>query len=112
MKFLSITTSSNICSISLFKENTPIDTLEVDNEKTHSEKFLPLLKHLMDENNVCFRDLTYIAIDVGPGSFTGIRIGIASIKAIAEVHNLKIIGVTSLKALSYNSLKENTNVIY
>ena len=100
--FLSITTSSNVCAISIFNEDSIIDTIISKDEKTHSEKLLPLMKTIMDKNNIMFEDLNFIAIDVGPGSFTGIRIGLATVKAISEAHNIPIVPITSLKALSFN----------
>lgn len=102
MVILSISTSTNICSVSLGNENTIIKELSIHDAKTHSENLMPLIDKLLKTTNNSLKDINYLACDVGPGSFTGIRIGIATIKAISEVHNIPISPISSLQALSYN----------
>jgi len=112
MKILGIDTSSDICSVCLTEDTSVIKELHLNNGKTHSENLVPLMKELMDFCKIDFKDIDLIAINKGPGSFTGIRIGISTIKAIAEVHNIKIVGVTSLKSLSYNEINgQQSNTI-
>lgn len=103
MIILSISTSTNICSVSLGNENTIIKELSINDAKTHSENLMPLIDKLLKTTNYSLKDISYLACDVGPGSFTGIRIGIATIKAISEVHNIPIVPISSLQALSYNA---------
>jgi tRNA threonylcarbamoyladenosine biosynthesis protein TsaB len=71
---------------------------------------MPIIKEIIDRNNIALSDLGMIACCVGPGSFTGIRIGVATIKPIAEVLNIKIASVTSLETLSKNVQNENIRV--
>lgn len=104
MKVLGIDTSSDICSVCLLEDTRLLKEISLNNGKTHSENLVPLLKELMEFCNVTFKDIDLIAVDKGPGSFTGIRIGISTVKAIAEVHNIKVVGITSLKSLAFNSL--------
>lgn len=111
MKVLGVDTSSDICSVCLLENSTVIKELHLNNGKTHSENLVPLLKELLDTCNITFKDINLIAINKGPGSFTGIRIGIATIKAIAQVYNIKIVGVTSLKSLSFNENYSNNTII-
>lgn len=111
MKILGVDTSSDICSVCLLENSTVIKELHLNNGKTHSENLVPLLKELLDTCNITFKDINLIAINKGPGSFTGIRIGIATIKAIAQVYNIKIVGVTSLKSLSFNENYNNNTII-
>ena len=103
MVILSISTSTNICSVCLGNENTIIKELSIHDAKTHSENLMPLIDKLLKTTNYSLKDINYLACDVGPGSFTGIRIGIATIKAISEVHNIPIVPISSLQALSYNA---------
>lgn len=103
MIILSISTSTNICSVCLGNENTIIKELSINDAKTHSENLMPLIDKLLKTTNYSLKDINYLACDVGPGSFTGIRIGIATIKAISEVHNIPIVPISSLQALSYNA---------
>ena len=111
MKILGVDTSSDICSVCLLEDNITLKELNLNNGRTHSENLVPLLKELMDTCNVAFKDIDLIAVNKGPGSFTGIRIGISTVKAIAEVHNIKVIGVTSLKSLAFNEVHSNSTII-
>ena len=100
MKILAIDTSSKICSTAILENENLIDEINLDNGKTHSENLLPIISQILERNNLKLSDVDLIACSVGPGSFTGIRIGIASIKAIAEVNNIPIASVTSLETLA------------
>ena len=100
MKILSIDTSSSNCATALLEDDKLIDENSLNNGKTHSENLIPLIDELLKRNNLGFNEIGLISVSIGPGSFTGIRIGIASIKAIAQVHNIKIAGVTSLETLA------------
>lgn len=102
MLTLAISTSSKICSVALLEGNKPIKELNIDNLKTHSENLVPLIDELFKSTNKNVSELDLIACDVGPGSFTGIRIGISTTKAIAEVNQIPVVSCTSLEALSYN----------
>ena len=100
MKILSIDTSSSNCATALLEEDKLIDENSLNNGLTHSENLMPLIDELLRRNNTELKDIDLISVSVGPGSFTGIRIGIATIKAMAEVHNIKVAGVTSLETLA------------
>lgn len=103
MLTLAISTSSKVCSVALLENDKPIKELNIDNQKTHSENLLPLIDELFKSTNKDVSELNLIACDVGPGSFTGIRIGISTTKAIAEVNKIPVVACTSLEALSYNT---------
>lgn len=100
MKILAIDTSSKICSCAILENEDLIDEINLDNGRTHSENLLPIMSELLEKNNINLKEIDLIACSVGPGSFTGIRIGVSSIKAMAEVHNIKIAEVTSLETLA------------
>ncbi len=102
MLILGISTSSNIASVALSKDAECIKELNINNNKTHSETLLPLINELLSEINIKLQDINLIACDNGPGSFTGIRIGISTVKAIAESLNIPVIAVSSLEGLAYN----------
>ena len=102
MLTLAISTSSKICSVALLEDDKPIKELNIDNLKTHSENLVPLIDELFKGTNKNVSKLDLIACDVGPGSFTGIRIGISTVKAIAEVKQIPVVSCTSLETLSYN----------
>lgn len=100
MKILSIDTSSSNCATALLEDDRVIDENSLNNGKTHSENLMPLIEELLKRNNTKLEDIGLISVSIGPGSFTGIRIGIASIKPIAEVYNIPVAGVTSLETLA------------
>ncbi len=101
MKLLSVDTSSEVCSVALLEDNKLIKELNKMNFKTHSENLMPLIDCIFNKTGLSLSDIDAIACGIGPGSFTGIRIGIATCKAMAEVKHLPLIGVTSLETLAY-----------
>ena len=108
MKILAVDTSSKICAVAILEENNVIDEIKLDNGKTHSENLMPIIKEVLEKNNLTLKDINLIAVSVGPGSFTGIRIGIATVKPMAEVYNLPVASVTSLETLARNVETEDT----
>lgn len=108
MKILAIDTSSKVCSVALLENSEVIDELNLDDGKTHSENLMPLIDEILNKNNINIKQIEMLACCVGPGSFTGIRIGVATIKPIAEVLNIKIASITSLETLSRNVELGNT----
>lgn len=113
MKNLAVDTSSKICAVAILEDNIKIDEISLDNGKTHSENLMPILKEVLERNNLKLSDFNLISVSVGPGSFTGIRIGIASIKPLAEVYNLPVASVTSLESLARNveNVESDTTII-
>lgn len=107
MRILAVDTSSKNCSVAIVEvdenKNYNIKAFEnSDDEKTHSQKLMPIVDKVFKEHNLTLKDMDLLACCVGPGSFTGIRIGIATMKAFADVTNIKTVSVTSLESLSYN----------
>ena len=100
MKILSVDTSSSNCAVALLEDDKLIDENSLNNGKTHSENLMPLIDELLKRNNIFLDSIGLISVSIGPGSFTGIRIGIASIKPMAQVYNIKVAGVTSLETLA------------
>ncbi len=102
MNILGIDTSSDVCSVALLKYNELICELNKNDSKTHSENLMPLIDELLKKANLTLSDVNLIACDIGPGSFTGIRIGIGTAKAIAEFRQIPVASVTSLETLAYS----------
>ena len=99
MKILAIDTSNKVASVSIFEDRELIKEKISDEEKTHSEKLLPMLDELLKEENMSIDNIDMFVVSVGPGSFTGIRIGVATVKGMAQALNKKVIPVTSLEGL-------------
>ncbi len=102
MKILAVDTSSKICTVSILEDNNVILEKHTDDEKTHSQNLMPLIDEVFKETNLSLDDIDLLACSQGPGSFTGIRIGLATIKAFADSKNIPTVGVTSLESLAYN----------
>ena len=110
MKILAIDTSSSICSVAILEDDKLIDKNELDNGRTHSENLMPLMEELLKRNKLNIKEINLLACCVGPGSFTGIRIGVSSIKAISEVLNINVASITALENLARNVENEETIV--
>ena len=102
MKILAIDTSSKICGVTILEDKEVLINLSNDDEKTHSVKLMPMIDEAFKDTNLSLDDISLLACCTGPGSFTGVRIGIATIKAFADVKNIPVVGVTSLESLAYN----------
>lgn len=102
MKTLSIETSDKVCAAALLENEKLIKEEIIEDENTHSVKLMPLVDELLRETKTKISDIDLFACDIGPGSFTGIRIGVSTIKAFLDVTNKKAVGISSLEALAYN----------
>ena len=108
MRLLAVDTSNKIASVAIFEDNKFLGEKITDDQKTHSEKFLPIIDELLNELGLNIKDIDMFSVSVGPGSFTGIRIGVSTIKGIAQALNKKVIAVSSLEGLI--EMAENENV--
>lgn len=106
MNVLAIDTTTKTASVSI-KTDNKLFMDKVENEITHSEKLLPLIDKVLKEANIKVSDISTLACINGPGSFTGIRIGLATIKAISQVNNLEIFSINSLELIAYTTYINN-----
>ena len=102
MKVLGIDTSSNATSIAVIEDNKLICEYTVNTKTTHSQKLMPMIENMLKISEINVNDMDMISICQGPGSFTGLRIGMATAKALSHVNNLPIVGVNSLELLAGN----------
>ena len=102
MKILAVDTSSKLCSVAILEDTNLIKKLELDNGLTHSETLMPLIKQLLNECELSLNNIDLLVSDIGPGSFTGIRIGVSTCKAFSDSLNIPCVGVSSLEVLAYN----------
>ena len=102
MKILGIDTSTHSTSVCVIDDDKFICEYTVNTKKTHSQKLMVMIESMIKESDLSIKDIDAIAICIGPGSFTGLRIGMATAKAISHVNNLPIIGVNSLEILAGN----------
>ena len=102
MKILAIDTSSKRCSVAILEDDNVLINLYNDDEKTHSVKLMPMVDEAFANTELSLDDINLFSCCIGPGSFTGVRIGISTIKAFADVKNIPVVGISSLESLAYN----------
>ena len=105
MKILSVDSSAKTASAALSDGEKIVKSEFKNTGLTHSETLLPMILRVMDGTD--FADLDAIAITAGPGSFTGVRIGEATVKGLAFEHSTPCIPVSTLEAIAYNFLDRN-----
>lgn len=110
MKILIINTADIKAQIAINNENE-IFIAELDSSMKHSENLLPEIEKLLIKSKLSLSNLDAIAVNVGPGSFTGLRISIATVKALLNVFpNIKCIKLTSFEILA-EKFFENSNAL-
>lgn len=102
MKILAIDSCSNVATGALVEDEVLIGQFSLNNKTTHSTKLLPQIEYMMKNADTNFADIDLFAVTIGPGSFTGERIGVATAKALAHAVNKPIVGVSALKSMAYN----------
>lgn len=102
MKLLVLESSGLVASIALMEEEKMIGEYTVNFKKTHSQTLLPMVDELVKNIGIDLKELDGIAISNGPGSFTGLRIGSATAKGLAQALNIPIVPVSTLEALAAN----------
>lgn len=106
MLTLGIETSGRTASAALFQNETMLCQTALLTEKTHSQVILPMVKKIMEDCGKELKELGLIAVSAGPGSYTGIRIGIAAVKAMAFGLNIPCCAVSSLEGMAFASAAE------
>ena len=101
MKILAMDTSSKVCSVAIIDDGKVIKELHNESELEHSQTLMPMIDEILRQAGITLNDINLLACGVGPGSFTGIRVGIATVKAMADSKNIPIVGVNSLEAQTY-----------
>ncbi|MBQ9915099.1 MAG: tRNA (adenosine(37)-N6)-threonylcarbamoyltransferase complex dimerization subunit type 1 TsaB [Clostridia bacterium] len=102
MIVLGLDASSESCAVALYSENGLLSEYTLSGGKNHSVRLVAMIEEMLSETGLSFSDIDVYACGVGPGSFTGVRIGVATAKAFAQSHNKPMVAVSSLLALSEN----------
>jgi len=99
---LGIDTATKVCSVALARDGQVIAENTADAGVTHSRRLLPFMDNLLHQAKIEKKEINLVAVSMGPGSFTGLRIGLATAEAFAYARNLPLHGVDTLAALAYN----------
>ena len=102
---LSLDTSTQICSVALASEGKLLGTRESTDDKSHSRLLSVFIQELLSENSLEASGLDAIAVSMGPGSYTGLRIGVSTAKGIAYGIDIHLIGISTLDALVSGALQ-------
>ena len=102
MRLLAIDTSSLTATAALLDDNKLVGEYTLNHKKNHSQKLMPMIEELLDSCDTKPKEIDVFAVSLGPGSFTGLRIGIATMAAMAQALDKEVVGVPTLEALAYN----------
>ncbi|MEQ9518207.1 MAG: tRNA (adenosine(37)-N6)-threonylcarbamoyltransferase complex dimerization subunit type 1 TsaB [Parvibaculum sp.] len=106
MKLLAIDTSQAACSVALWQDGKSAGHRYRDMPKGHAEALIPMLDDLRNERGFSMEELDAFAVTVGPGTFTGLRVGLATARGFAVALGKPCLGVTSLEAIAYPAAQE------
>lgn len=100
MKILSLDSSSVTASVAVTENGKILGEGFINNGLTHSQTLMPLVAETLEKSGVSIKDIDLFAVTNGPGSFTGVRIGIASVKGMADALGKKCVPVSTLEAIA------------
>ena len=102
MLILAFDSSATTASVALLEDGVTIASSHVYNKLTHSEKLLPMIDSVLGFVGKTMDEVSLISVSSGPGSFTGVRIGVSCAKGLSFAKNIPVAGVSTLEALAEN----------
>lgn len=102
MKILSLDTSSFPASVAVLEDSVILGEYVVRNQRKHSQHIMVMTERLLEDLGIDIAEVDAFAVTVGPGSFTGLRIGISTVRAFAQATNRRVVALNTLEALAYN----------
>jgi len=101
MRILAVDTTTTSCSVAIVDQTSLLSEFTIDREETHSKHLMDMIKAVMTMAGLNFSDLDGFAVTRGPGSFTGLRIGISTIKGLVVASEKPVVGISSLETLAF-----------
>ena len=111
MNILAIESSAKVASASVLKGNNLLGEIYLDCGLVHSKTLALIVQNLLDITSFKLEDVDVLAVSNGPGSFTGVRIGVSIVKGMALVLDKPAIGISTLYAIAQNSIMLNDNLV-
>lgn len=102
MKILAMDSTANTSTVAVLEDDNLLSLYTTNTKNTHSETLLPMVKSALESLQLKVDDIDAFAVSEGPGSFTGVRIGVATVKGIAFGKEKKCVGVSTIEALAEN----------
>ena len=100
MKLLAVDTSGPVCGVAILTEDGIRHECAVMNHKTHSVNLLPMIDNAFQSTGLTIQDMDRLAVVVGPGSFTGVRLGVSTVKGLAHGAGKPCVAVNALEAMA------------
>jgi len=101
MKILAVDTATKSCSVAVIDEQSVISEFTVNHQDTHSKFLMGMIHNILNICHLSINDLDGFALTVGPGSFTGLRIGLSTVKGLALATGKPVVGVSTLDVLAH-----------
>jgi len=111
MKILSFDTTNATLSVAILFDKKLVAGKNILENNKHSEMLIPAIEECLSQAKIWYQDLDAIAFTNGPGSFTGIRVGLSCAKALAITTNLPVISINSLEAVAYSYVNERKRIL-
>jgi len=99
---LGIDTTGEYCSVGLINGENMIAEISEKTPQEHSLKLIPFIDKLLKDNSLKIQDINAIAVSIGPGSFTGLKVGVAIAKTLSQALGIPIVGIPTLDATALN----------
>lgn len=109
---LNIETSTTVCSVAIAKDGELIALKEINNGFTHAENLHVFILEVLTEVNLTPQQLTAVAVSKGPGSYTGLRIGVSAAKGLCFALQIPLISINTLQLLTANITDRKSNAVY
>lgn len=106
MKVLAVDSSAKTASVAVSEDGKLISECFVNAALTHSRTLMPMVNNVLSQADLKIDDIDAFCVNIGPGSFTGIRIGVAAVKGLAMKDNKPCAGVSTLESIAYNFIDE------
>jgi len=111
MKILAADTSHGSCSVAILNNGKIIYDITDNENGKQAERLLSIIEEGLKQNSLTYKDLDALAVNIGPGSFTGIRIGVAAIRGLHLVNKTPLIAVNSLEAIAYPLIGQGKDIV-
>ena len=102
MRILGVDTSSKVATCAICEDDRLVCEFILNNKMTHSQTIMPIIDECLKKSELTTKDIDIFAVSNGPGSFTGLRIGVTTVKGLAHAMNKPVVGVNTLEAMCYN----------
>ena len=104
---LAIETSTEICSVAMSNNEACMAVVEDNRENSHAEKIVLFIDQILKESGLKMNELDAVCISEGPGSYTGLRIGVSSAKGLCDALNIPLIAVSTLQSMAWGAREQH-----